>query len=108
MSGVPAEIGWCVYVRGGEDSSDPDKGAFVVEYHRGMDTFRYVEIARDEDGVYLLAENGESTRIEGGAELFEDAGDLSLVRLEIRTPDYDLVDDYDIRRAPDQTVAYGA
>lgn len=108
MSVVPEEIEWCVYVRGEADSLDPNKGAFVVEYRRGMEMFRYEEIARDEDGVYLMAENGETTRIVGAEDMFEDAGDLELVRLEVTNQNLQVIAEYDIRRSVDKAAVYGA
>lgn len=98
MSGVPAEIGFCIYVRGAEDSADPYKGAFSIDYRPGMETFRYEAIGRDDEGVYLLADTGEVTRIAVGEDMFEDAGDLSEVRLEIRGNEFELLMDYDIVR----------
>ncbi|WP_327211114.1 hypothetical protein [Rhizobium leguminosarum] len=57
---------------------------------------------------HLLADNGETTRILGGEEMFDDAGDLSLVRLEITKQNLEIVDQYDIRRVPGAVTAYGA
>lgn len=133
MSVVPTQIDWCVYVRGdtpglasppypdkvpdlGRDlidvrslvEVDRPMGAFVIEYRSGMESFLYEEIGRDEDGVYLLAENGETTRIADAHEMFEDAEDLELIRLEIRTADLEIVAQYDIRRGSDVTATYGA
>jgi hypothetical protein len=138
MVRVPEEIEWCIYVRGEsapdfeaatvdeleaerEDevgtalddvapsySADDDKGAFVIQYLQGMELFRYEEIARDADGVFLVADNGETTRILGGEEMFEDAGDLALVRLEITMTNLEIVAQYDIRRVPDVSITYGA
>lgn len=107
-AGVPAEIGCCIFVRGDDNDINADKGAFVIEYREGMESFRYEEIGRDEDGIYLLADTGDLTRITGGEEMFEDTGDLSLARLEIRTEDYDIFAQYEIRRAPDASATYGA
>jgi hypothetical protein len=138
MVRVPEEIEWCIYVRGEPDSefegSNPDdvsegnnvgeydesgtptprgipvseSGAFVIQYQKGMEFFRYQEIARDADGVFLVADNGDVTRILGGDEMFEDAGDLSLVRLEITTTNLEIVAQYDISRVPDASIAFGA
>lgn len=106
MSGVPAEIGFCIYVRGDEDSADPYKGAFSIDYRPGMETFRYEAIGRDDEGVYLLASTGEQTRITDGEDMFEDAGDLTEARLEIRGNEFELVMEYDIVRQIDEP-AYG-
>lgn len=123
-NGIPQEFEICWYMRGidqvqdeaeldGDAEADTSAAAavFVVQLPDEADGVRYTSIGCDDEGVFLLTEDGEKSRIndEAGVECYDDTESCAFLRLLVLTNRGGHDDEYDITRLPrEAALALGA
>lgn len=126
-NGIPQEFEICWYMRGIDEVPDevdadanaeadvqdmpPSAAVFVVQLPDDADGVLYTSIGCDDDGVFLVTDNGEKSRIndEAGVECYDDTEGCAFLRLLVLTSRGGHDDEYDITRLPrEAALALGA
>jgi hypothetical protein len=84
---------------------------FVVQLPDEAIGVRYTSIGCDDDGVFLITDDGEKSRIrdKAGVDCYDDTEDCSFLRLLVLTDKGGHDDEYDISRLPrEAALSYGA
>ena len=106
-NGIPQEFEICWYMRGvGQNAS-----VFVVQLPDDAADVQYSSVGCDDEGVFLLTEDGEKSRINdaAGIECYDDTEDCTFLRLLVLTSRGGHDDEYDITRLPrEAALALGA
>jgi hypothetical protein len=97
-NGIPEDFEICWYMRGvGELAS-----VFVVQLPDDAAEVRYSSVGCDEDGVFLMTDDGEKTRIsdDAGVECYDDTEECTALRLLVLNSRGGHDDEYEIARLP--------
>ncbi len=130
-NGIPQEFEICWYMRGVDQLRDDDDvrlseereddgqmsastaaaAVFVVQLPDDAPGVVYTSLGCDEDGVFLMTDNGDKSRINdaAGIECYDDTEDCMFLRLLVLTSRGGHDDEYDITRLPrEAALALGA
>lgn len=104
---IPQDMQICMYVRGeGENNS-----LFITQSPLGYEPAPYASFGCDDDGIFLVTEDGDVTRVEGeaGFECYEHSEGCAAVLLQMLDSNGDFHSEYLITRlARDNAMAIGA
>lgn len=106
-SDIPRDMLMCAYFRGDNETSS----VFMIQAAPGTEPVPYVSFGCDDDGVFLVSEDGHVTHVEGegGIECYEHTADCDVVRLQVWDDMGDFHSEFDIARLPrEHAMAIGA